>query len=90
MADKWANAKINQKSIHKQSKIIENMVWDHPGGSRGRLGDQFGPKTAQCPKKAPKSHEILVRFRHQNGDPVQLSVGLFFVFFKVLVFQIFA
>ena len=56
---------------------MENMVWDHPGGSRGRLGDQFGPKTAQCSKNAPKNHEILVRFRHQNGDPTPLKLMTF-------------
>jgi len=62
MADKWANAKSNQKSIQKPSKIIKNRVWDHPGGSRGRLGDQFGPRAAQGSKRAPKSREILLRF----------------------------
>ena len=67
-------------------KVIENKVWDHPGCSRGRLGDQFGPRAAQGSKRAPKSREILVRFCHQNGDPVQLFVGFFLVFFEVLAF----
>ena len=62
MADKWANAKNKQKTIQKPSKIIKNRVWDHPGGSRGRLGDQFGPRAAQGSKRAPKSREILLRF----------------------------
>ena len=70
MADKWANAKNIQKSIKKLTKIIENRVWDHPRGSRGRLGDQFCPRAAQGSKRAPKRCEILVRFWHQNGDPV--------------------
>ena len=38
MADKWANAKSNHKSNKKLRKIIKSRVWDHPGGSRGRLG----------------------------------------------------
>ena len=62
MADKWANAKSKHKSIQKLTKIIENRVWDHPRGSRGRLGDQFGPRAAQGSKRAPKSREILLRF----------------------------
>ena len=62
MTDKWANAKSNQKSIQKLTKIIENGVLDHPGGSRGRLGDQFGPRAAQGSKTAPKSRESLLRF----------------------------
>ena len=62
MTDKWANAKSNQKSIQKPPKIIKNRVWDHPGGSRGRLGDQFGPRAAQGSKRAPKSRESLLRF----------------------------
>ena len=70
MADKWANAKSNQKSIQKLTKIIGNRVWDHPGGSLGTLGDQFGPRAAQGSKRAPKSSEKLLRFQHQNGDPV--------------------
>ena len=86
MADKWPNAKSNQKSIQKPSKIIKNRVRDHPGSSRGRLGDQFGPRAARGSKRAPKSREILVRFCHQNGDPVQLFVGFFLVFFEVLAF----
>ena len=78
MADKWANAKSNQKSIQKPSKIIKNRVWDHPGGSRGRLGDHFGPRTAQGSKRGPRSREILSRvILVQNGDLVQLFVGLF-------------
>ena len=44
------------------TKIIENRVWDHPGGSRGRLGDQFGPRAAQGSKRAPNNSEKLVRF----------------------------
>ena len=43
MADKWANAKSNQKSIQKQQKIIKNRVWDHPGGSRGGSGTILAP-----------------------------------------------
>ena len=86
MADKWADAKSNQKSIQKLSKIIKNRVWDHPGGSRGRLGDQFGPRAAQGSKRAPKSREILICFWHQNGDPVQLFVVFFLMFFEVLAF----
>ena len=78
MADKWANAKSNQKSIQKLTKIIENRVWDHPRGSRGRLGDQFGPRAAHGSKRAPKRSEILVRFWHQNGDPGPTFRGLFF------------
>ena len=62
MADKWANAKSNQKSIQKLRKIIKSRVWDHPGGSRGRLGDQFGPKTVQGSKRAPKRCEKGYRF----------------------------
>ena len=81
MADKWANAKSNQKSIQKPRKIIKSRVWDHPGGSRRRLGDQFGPRAAQGSKRAPKSREILVRFWHQNGDLVQLFVVFFFSVF---------
>ena len=81
IADKWANAKSNQKSIQKPTKIIENRVWDHPGGSLGRLGDQFGPRAAQGSKRAPKSREILVWFWHQNGVLVQLFVVFFFSVF---------
>ena len=81
MTDKWANAKSNQKFIQKPTKIMENRVWDHPGGSLGRLGDQFGPRAAQGSKRAPKSHEILVLFWHQNGDLVQLFVILLFSVF---------
>ena len=81
MADKWANAKSNQNWAQKLSKIIENRVWDHPGCSRGRLGDQFGPRAAQGSKRAPSRRESLLRFWHQNGDPVQLFVGFFFSVF---------
>ena len=81
MADKWANAKSNQKSVQKLTKIIENGVLDHPRGSRGRLGDQFGPRAAQGSKRAPKQCEILVRFWHKNGDPVQLFVFFFYSVF---------
>ena len=81
MADKWANAKSNKKSIQKLTKIIENRVWDHLGGSLGRLGDQFGPRAAQGSKRAPKRCETLVFFWHQNGDLVQLFVVLFFSVF---------
>ena len=62
MADKWADAKSNQKSIQKLTKIIENRVWDHPRGSRGRLGDQFGPRAAHGSKRAPKSREKVFLF----------------------------
>ena len=62
MADKWANAKNNHKSFKEQTKMIKNRVWDHPRGSRGRLGDQFGPRAAQGSKRAPKSCEKLFRF----------------------------
>ena len=89
MADKWANAKSNHKSIKKLRKIIKSRVWDHPGGSRGRLGDQLGPRAAQGSKRAPKSREKGVCFWHQNGDPVQLFVVFFLVFFEVLALQIF-
>ena len=58
-------------------KIIKSRVWDHPGGSRGRLGDQFGPRAAQGSKRAPKRCETLIRFWHKNGDPVQLFVVFF-------------
>ena len=78
MADKWANAKSNNKSIQKQHKIIKNRVWDHPGGSRGGLGDHFGPRTAQGSKRGPNRREKTTRFWHQNGDPGQLFVGFFF------------
>ena len=78
MADKWANAKSNQKSIQKPQKIIKNKVWDHPGGSRGGLGDHFGPRTAQGSKRGPNRREKVHRFWHQNGDPVQLSVAFSF------------
>ena len=81
MAHKWANAKSKQKSIQKPTKIVENGVLDNPGGSRRRLGDQFGPRAAQGSKRAPKRCEILVRFWHQNGDPVQLFVVSFFSVF---------
>ena len=81
MADKSARTKINQKFIQKQRKIIKSGVWDHPGGSGGRLADQFGPRAAQGSKRAPKSREKVFSFWHQNGDPVQL-----FVFFFVSVF----
>ena len=77
MAHKWANAKSKQRSIQKLTQISENRVWDHPRGSRRRLGDQFGPRAAQGSKRAPKRCEILVRFWHQNGDPVQLFVVFF-------------
>ena len=62
MGDKWTNAKSNEESIQKPTKITENRVWDHPRGSRGRLGDQFGPRAAQGSKRAPKSRESLLRF----------------------------
>ena len=78
MADKWANAKSNHKSIKKLRKIIKSRVWDHPGGSRGRLGDQLGPRAAQGSKRAPKSRETVLRFWHQNGDLVELFVSFFF------------
>ena len=81
MADKWARTKSNQKSSQEPRKIIKSRVWDHPRGSRGRLGDQFGPRAAQGSKRAPKSRETLFRFWHQNGDPVQLFVGVCFLFF---------
>ena len=81
MADKWANAKSNKKSIQKQHKIIKNRVWDHPGGSRGGLGDHFGPGTAQGSKRGPDRREKVHRFWHLNGDPVQ-----FFVAFSFRVF----
>ena len=77
MAETWANAKSNQTSIPKPTKIIENRVWEYPGSSRARLGDQFGPRAAQGSKRAPKSREKLLRFWHKNGDPVQLSVVFF-------------
>ena len=89
MTDKWANAKSNKKSIQKPPKIIKDRVWDHPGGSRGRLGDQFGPRAAQGSKRAPKRCEILVCFWHQNGDLVQLFVVFFLVFFEVLALHVF-
>ena len=62
MADKWANAKRNHKSIKKLRKIIKSRVWDHPGGSGGSLADQFGPRAAQGSKRAPKSREKVFRF----------------------------
>ena len=89
MADKWANAKSNKKSIQKQQQIIKNRVWDHPGGSRGGLGDHVGPRTAQGSKRGPNRRESVHRFWHQNGDPVQLFVVFFFRFFGVLALQIF-
>ena len=64
MADKWARTKSNQKSIQKLRKIIKSRVWDHPGGSGGRLADQFGPRVAQGSKRAPKGCEKLFRFEH--------------------------
>ena len=62
MADKWARTKSNKKSIQKPRKIIKSRVWDHPGGSGGRLADQFGPRAAQGTKRAPKSREKVFRF----------------------------
>ena len=85
MADKWANAKSHKKII----KSLKNRVWDHPGGSRGGLGDHFGPRTAQGSKRGPNRRESVHRFWHQNGDPVQLFVGFFLEFFEVLALQIF-
>ena len=78
MADKWANAKSNQKSIKKLRKSIKSRVWDHPGGSREKLGEQLGTRPAQGSKTAPKSREILLRFWLQNGHLVQF----FMVFFS--------
>ena len=90
MADKWANAESNQKSIQKPRKIIKSRVWDHPGGSRGRLGDQFGARAAQGSKRAPKSRERVFRFWPQNGDPPQFFVVFFLVFFEVLALHVFS
>ena len=89
MADKWANAKSNQKSIQKPRKIIKSRVWDHPGGSRGRLGDQFGPRAAQGSKRAPKSRESLFRFSTKMETGSNFSWFFFVVFFEVLALQIF-
>jgi hypothetical protein len=61
MADKWANAKSNHKSIKKLRKIIKSRVWDHPGGSGGRLADQFGPRRPRARKghqKAAKGYSV--------------------------------
>ena len=77
MADQWANAKSNHKSIQKLRKIIKSRVWDHPGSSRGRLGDQLGPRAAQASKRAPKGRETVLRFWQKNGDSVQLFVVFF-------------
>ena len=76
MGERKKQPEIHSKTIQNQ-KISENTVWDYPGGSWGRLGDQFGPRAAQGSKRAPKSHETLVRFLNQNGDPVHLVVGFF-------------
>ena len=81
MADKWANAKSNQKSIQKPQQIIKNRVWDHPGGSRGGLGDHFGPRTAQGSKRGPNRREKVHRCLHLNGDPFQFFVAFFFCVF---------
>ena len=50
MTDKWANTKSNQKSVQKPSKIIKNMVWDHPGGSRGGSGTILAPGRPKAQK----------------------------------------
>ena len=89
MADKWANAKSNQKSIQKLTKIIENRVWDHPRGSRGRLGDQFGPRAAHSSKRAPKSREKVLCFIVKMGTRSNFSWAFFLVFFEVLAWQVF-
>ena len=62
MAEKWARTKSNQKSIQKLRIITKSEVWDHPGGSGGRLADQFNPRAAQGSKRAPKSRETLFSF----------------------------
>jgi hypothetical protein len=86
MADKWPNAKSNQKTIQKPSKIIKNRVWDHPGGSRGRLGDQFGPRAAQGSKRAPSRREKTVKKGTKMETRSNFPWAFFLVFFEVLAF----
>ena len=88
MADKWANAKSNQQSIQKPWKIIKSRVWNYPGGSQGRLGDQFGPRAALGSKSAPKGRESLFFFSIKMGLGPTFR-GFFLVFFEVLAFRFF-
>ena len=85
VADKWGNAKSNQKWVRKPSKIIKNMVWDDPGGSWGRLGDYFDPRTAQGSKRGPNGRENLVRGTKMETWS-NFSWACFLVFFEVLLF----
>ena len=89
MTDKWAHAKSNEKSIQKLTKIVENGVLDHPGGSRRRLGDQFGPRAAQGSKRAPKNREKESVFGNKMETGSNFSWFFFSVFFEVLALQIF-
>ena len=84
----WWQTSGRTQSIKKLRKIIKSRVWGHPGGSRGRLGDQLGPRAAQGSKRAAKNCETLVRFWHQNGTRSNFS-WFIFVFFEVLALQVF-
>ena len=71
------------------SKIMGNMVWDHPGGSRGRLGDHFGPRTAQGSKRAPKSRESVLRFWPKWRPGPTFRGLVFYCFWRCSCFRFF-
>ena len=82
MGERKKQPKINPEI----TKIIKNRVWDHPGGSRGRLGDQFGPRAAQGSKRAPKIRESADQFGTKMETRSNFSWFFFLVFFEVLAF----
>ena len=77
----FAMSKSIKNESERQEQSIQNSVWGCPGGSRGRLGDHFGPRMAQGSKMGPKSRESLIHSGYQNQDLDQLFVVLFFTVF---------
>ena len=77
----FAMSKSIKNESKRHQKSHKNRVWGRPGGSRGRLGDHFGPWVAQGSKMGPKSCESLVHFGYQNRNSEQLFVVLFFSVF---------
>ena len=84
-----AERKKQPKTIQKPEKIIKNRVWDHPGGSRGRLGDQFGPRAAQGSKRTPSRREKTVKKGTKMETRSNFPWAFFWCFLRCSRFRFF-
>ena len=89
MADKWANAKNNQKSIKKLGKSLKVGSGTIPGALGGGSGTSLAPGRPRARKEHQKAAKVYSVFSTKMETGSNLSWFFFVVFFEVLALQIF-